>query len=225
MRISVLSILFVLIVSTYTSGLWFNLQKAKYENYNNEKTIFVPCEGGSGRYRYEYRGLDKGLYATNNKIYIPSHSFKQGGFFGVRVTVFDLELEIHLRRVLIFQISLNKIEELYETDYNFKFETESNILDFINNQRRKHSLRVSNFEVSRTSGSSSSSSSSSSFSSFTLPSDQEVDDVVGSGNVGSIQKLINEVLNSSLGCETKAQFLSDLLSRIQRFIALFRTSA
>ena len=111
--------------------------------------------------------------------------------------------------VLIFVVRDSVFYDLYDADYTFDYDSYDRIEEYISNYRRG-SVIVKKEVVQRSY-------------SYDLPSWIHIEELIKAGSVSEIRVIIKQVIGSSLACEVKSQFLSQMLTRIQSYIAIFRT--
>lgn len=121
--------------------------------------------------------------------------------------MYDRQQRIYIKKSLIFSYRSGVLDDIYEAEYEFDYQSEEKIVTYIRGYQAQVTNKVSyNYN-----------------SNYVLPSWGDVEILISQGETTRIRTVINECISSSLVCEVKAQFLSELLGKIQAYIAIERT--
>ena len=121
--------------------------------------------------------------------------------------MYDRQQRIYIKKSLIFSYRSGVLDDVYEAEYEFDYQSEEKIVTYIRGYQAQVTNKVSyNYN-----------------SNYVLPSWGDVEILISQGETTRIRTVINECISSSLVCEVKAQFLSELLGKIQAYIAIERT--
>ena len=86
--ITILAIFALIFVSTATD-LWFNPEESSFRRKNNDwHQLFVPCEGGSGDYDYDFDDIPAGWDTYEQGLLIPANY--NAGRYQVKAVVYDI---------------------------------------------------------------------------------------------------------------------------------------
>ena len=138
------------------------------------------------------------------------NSIGRGPYYGCRLSVYDRIERRTIRAVLIFVVRDSAFYDIYDADYTFDYQSYQSIEEYISNYRRGGVI-VQREVVERR------------YDNYNLPSWTHIEELIKTASVSEIRAIIKEVIGSSLACESKSQFLSQLLTRVQSYIAIFRT--
>lgn len=160
MKTQAILLLAVFVFSVASTGLWFDYGLARFEKRGDWNVFSFPCVGGSGNYKWSFDYLPKGWKSQGNKIYCP-RDYDYSRYYGIRVGVTDSIYGDSIRKSVICNLGQSRVQDIFDVDYGYKFETSSLWDKLISNRRVSLSSGSdgSLFIVTNRSGSSSGSSS------------------------------------------------------------------
>ena len=195
----------LLITATLSTGLWFDYSNSKFNRGDDYDYFNIHCRGGSGSYTWEYNSLPSGWYGRNNRIYFPRGSYNTGKYYGFKVRVNDRIYGNQLGRAIFLNIGQNDISDIFDTSYTYNVQDSNSFRSLVN--RRNNVLNTGSVTTQiRTS--------------YSFPSISEVETRIIAGDISYIRSLIDNAIGSSNNCKTVADFLSQVLTRIQGQISI-----
>ena len=97
---------------------YFNPYKYKINEYDNDYLeFFIPCEGGSGKYHYRYYDLPARWDYRGDKIYVPVRHYSLYRRYSVKVSVYDVNYRVYLKRTLVFSFVSKTEVRIYIRPY------------------------------------------------------------------------------------------------------------
>lgn len=233
-----LPIILALVIVVTHSQMSFNISAANYQVISGYWQLTIPVSGGVQPCTYNFQTIPATWIQNGNHLNIPLPATTVGGTWATKIIVTDA-LSNSLQRSLLININGGSIY----------------IGDFPYNQTFNYSptgavtATPSTTTISTTSSGSSSSSSSSSapnvntFGNPTsvagviplksqgpgvnvvLPTSDQLDALINSGDVVTITQTAQSVIASTLSCTQKASYLYDFLGRIGSYITIKQSQA
>lgn len=177
-----------------STPLWFDTSNCILKKRSDRWYQFsIPPLGVSDYYQYRYYDLPAGWDYLDNDLLIP-YDFSTGRY-QFRLNLYDAFWKRDLSKYVVLQLYEDDLDG-YRVYLRDSYDSLYNI---------KYTYRYQDKEL------------------YEFPSWDTVSSLIEQGDVDQIEGIIYKVLDSNNYCDDKRQYLTGILSRIERFLDIYET--
>lgn len=218
-------LLVIIIAFAKADDFAFDLGSTQYIKASDYWTVNIPLLGGSGNYKYICQLPPGWIISSLNQFKIPTSCSTNYNFEYVpRCKIIDLQLGRSIERSLSFKCTTNGYIITDNDYYHGLTSYSSGSIGTIagNDALKRLANLASSFNGTVVFGSSNAtlSNSNGSICLSGLPALSDCDQLIKDGNIVEIVALIQTVVNSTVKCDAKIAYLSDLLGRINSGLSI-----